>query len=115
MHAVISSKLDVITAVCRRFGVTRLEVFGSAARGDDFDPAASDADFLVDFAPRPDLSALEQFFGLAEALEGVLGRPVVRRPQSVPAGFHRAVAGACLCGVMRGSPVTPSGGSCRIA
>lgn len=30
----------------------RLEVFGSAARGDGFDPTASDADFFVTFGPR---------------------------------------------------------------
>ena len=56
--------------------MARLEIFGSGARGDDFDPARSDADFLVEFAPGGTPSALDQFFGLAEALEALLGRPV---------------------------------------
>ena len=37
---------------------------------------SSDADFLVDFEPEPDLPPLEQFFGLASALERLLGLPV---------------------------------------
>lgn len=62
--------------MCRRFGVRRLELFGSAARGVDFDPSRSDADFLVEFDGAKDFDPLEQFFGLSGALEGVLGRPV---------------------------------------
>ena len=59
-----------IAAMCRRYGVRRLEVFGSAARETDFDPLESDADFLVAFDPAESgLSPLEQYFGLAEALE----------------------------------------------
>jgi len=76
VHADIATKRNGIESVCRRYGVARLEVFGSAARGTDFDAATSDVDVLVAFAPRPDLSALEQVFGLKEALEEVLGRPV---------------------------------------
>jgi len=76
MHAAISSHLDELRRLCRRYGVARLEVFGSAARGGDFDPAASDADFLVEFGAANDLSPLDQFFGLARALEQLLGRRV---------------------------------------
>jgi predicted nucleotidyltransferase len=42
----------------------------------DFDPAISDADVLVVFEPLIHLPALEQFFGLASALESLLGWPV---------------------------------------
>jgi uncharacterized protein len=49
--------------------VLRLDVFGSAARGADFDPATSDADFLVAFDKNSGLSALDQFLGFSEALE----------------------------------------------
>ena len=59
-----------------RFAVARLEVFGSAARGSDFDPARSDADFLVEFQPGAQLPPLQQFFGVNEALERLLGRRV---------------------------------------
>lgn len=74
MHEDIAAKRDALAALCRRFGVTRLEVFGSAARGTDFDPARSDADFLVEF----DRSArgLAAYFDFKQALEELLGRPV---------------------------------------
>jgi len=76
MQAVIDEKRDALAAICRRYGVSRLEVFGSAARGLDFDPKRSDFDFLVEFEHRSDLPPVEQFFGFAEALEQLLGRPV---------------------------------------
>jgi uncharacterized protein len=75
MQADIAEKRDAFAAVCRRYGVARLEVFGSAAREPGFDPERSDADFLVTFKPaaRNDLAA---FADLKEALERLLGRPV---------------------------------------
>lgn len=76
MHANLSAHLPEVRAACRRYGVARLEVFGSAARGLDFDPARSDADFLVEFDPATELTPLDQFFGLADALGRVLERPV---------------------------------------
>jgi predicted nucleotidyltransferase len=76
MQPDIAEKRDALAALCRRYGVARLEVFGSAARGSDFDPERSDYDFLVEFERRSDLPPLEQFFGFAEALEHLLGRPV---------------------------------------
>jgi predicted nucleotidyltransferase len=75
MLADIEEKREALAALCRKYGVARLEVFGSAARGLDFDPKRSDFDFLVEFEPS-ELSPLEQFFGFAEASEKVLGRPV---------------------------------------
>ena len=76
MHADIETRPEAMGALCRHFGVMRLEVFGSGARGDDFDPTRSDADFLVEFRPDSELSPLRQFFGLARALESLLGRQV---------------------------------------
>jgi hypothetical protein len=75
MQADIKEKRDALATLCRRYGVARLEVFGSAARGADFDPSRSDADFLVTFEPatRNDLAALTD---LRDALERLLGRPV---------------------------------------
>jgi predicted nucleotidyltransferase len=75
MLAEIDAKRDALAALCRRFGVARLEVFGSAAPGSDFDPGRSDADFLVTFQPaaRDDLPA---FADLKDALERLLGRPI---------------------------------------
>ena len=48
MHAFIAHHSTGIAAICKRFGVSRLEVFGSAARGGDFNTAGSDVDFLVE-------------------------------------------------------------------
>ena len=76
MHAAIADKKDELAELCRRYGVARLEVFGSAARGTDFDPQTSDVDFLVVFIPSSDLAPFDQFFGLAEALRHTLGHPV---------------------------------------
>jgi predicted nucleotidyltransferase len=76
MHPLIEQHRDDIARLCRRFAVRRLEVFGSAARAADFDPARSDADFLVEFEPESGLDPLHQFFGLAEELEQLLGRSV---------------------------------------
>jgi predicted nucleotidyltransferase len=50
--------------------------FRSAARGTDFDPQTSDADFLVEFDRGDDHGPLEQFFGFSEALETLLSRSV---------------------------------------
>lgn len=81
MHPAIEHHRDQIAQLCRRFGVRRLEVFGSAARGMDFDPATSDADFLVTFEPRGGdevggFSAWAQLDQFSKALEAILGRPV---------------------------------------
>jgi predicted nucleotidyltransferase len=75
MQAEIAEKRDALAAICRRYGVARLEVFGSAARGTRFDPRRSDADFLVTFTPavRNDLAA---FSDLKDAIEKLLGRSV---------------------------------------
>jgi predicted nucleotidyltransferase len=54
MHAAVAEKQESLAALCRRFGVARLEVFGSAARGVDFDVSESDVDFLVEFRPQAD-------------------------------------------------------------
>ena len=73
-HPAIADKREALGALCNRFGVRRLEVFGSAARGTDFDPGRSDADFLVSFLSAA--SGLSRFMDFKEALEEVLGRPV---------------------------------------
>ena len=76
MHTAVASHAPQIAMICQRYGVMQLEVFGSAARGGDFDIVTSDADFLVQFGKADHLGPLEQFFGLREELEHLLGRPV---------------------------------------
>ncbi len=73
--AEITEHRHEVVALCQRFGVRRLEVFGSATSG-DFDQARSDIDFLVELEPRHDSSRFDAFFGLKEALEALLRRPV---------------------------------------
>ena len=76
MHAAISDKKDELARLCRSYGVVRLEVFGSAARGEDFDPQSSDADFLVEFDLGSGPATLDQYFDFRDALCGALGLPV---------------------------------------
>jgi predicted nucleotidyltransferase len=72
----IAKHRDELEALCRRFHVRRLDLFGSAAR-DDFDPRRSDLDFLVEFDyGHADALSLRTFFGLKEALENMFGRRV---------------------------------------
>jgi hypothetical protein len=51
MHPLIETNREAIARLCRRFGVQRLDVFGSAA-------------------------AFDCYFGLREGLESLLHRPV---------------------------------------
>ena len=79
-----------LNELCRRMGVRLLEVFGSAAR-DDFDPALSDIDFLVEFKPDAKVSALETYFGLKDELEALFSRPVdLVMPSAVRNPYFRA-------------------------
>lgn len=74
MLPLIAEHSAEIAALCRRFGVRRLAVFGSAARGAEFDPARSDVDFLVEFAAQDDDFA--RFLEFKAALEALLARRV---------------------------------------
>lgn len=91
---ILENKRAEIEAICRKFEVIRLDVFGSAT-SDAFDPATSDFDFIVEYAPGADLGSwLCRFVELGKELETVLGRKVdvvmagaIKRP-----GFSREVA-----------------------
>ena len=74
MHDVIERNKTAIAEVCRKHGVRRLDVFGSGARGIDFDPARSDVDFIVEYDER--VPTLSGFFALRDALSNLLGRRV---------------------------------------
>ena len=75
MLAALTDLHDAIVDLCRQFGVVTLSVFGSAAGG-EFDAATSDIDFLVELDPPAGMSRFDAFFGLKEALEATLARPV---------------------------------------
>ena len=96
MLPLIAERRSEIADICRRFGVRRLAVFGSAARGDDFNSERSDVDFLVAFEP-DEGGTLGEFFALRDALAAAVGRPVdlvvegsVRNP-FIRAGIERSV------------------------
>ena len=76
MHPFFHQNQSAIAELCRRYRVQRLEAFGSAARGTDFVPESSDADFLVEFSPSSDNQTLKAFFGLQADLSQILGRAV---------------------------------------
>jgi predicted nucleotidyltransferase len=79
MHPVIESQLREkaadLSAACRRFGVERLDLFGSAVTG-AFDPESSDLDFLVEFDPSARNQAFDNYFGLKEQLKSLFSFPV---------------------------------------
>jgi predicted nucleotidyltransferase len=64
-----------IESLCRKYHVTRLELFGSAARG-DFEPATSDLDFFVEFEPLGWKGSSDRYFGLLHGLEDLFQRDV---------------------------------------
>jgi uncharacterized protein len=64
--------VDQIAEICQRYGVARLEVFGSVSRGED--RADSDIDLLYELAPGARLGW--DIETLADELSGALGRPV---------------------------------------
>jgi len=63
-----------IDALCRKHAVKRLELFGSAATG-QFD-ATSDLDFFVEFVDYDSPTIADQWFGLQEDLQKLLGLKV---------------------------------------
>jgi hypothetical protein len=76
MNQLLELKRESIEELCRRYQVRRLEVFGSAAEEGERAAAARDVDFLVEFHPRPPGQRADQYFGLLQDLEEMLGRPV---------------------------------------
>lgn len=75
MIELIEQHRQQISQICLKHQVKRLELFGSAARS-DFDSARSDLDFFVEFCSYDSPGIADQWFGLQEDLEALLGRPV---------------------------------------
>jgi len=92
MLPLVERNLPALQDLCRRFGVNRLDLFGSAATG-AFREEGSDLDFVVAFADTRSPGYADRYFGLADALETLFGRDVdlvtdrsIRNPY-----FRRAV------------------------
>ena len=75
MHSAIEKHREALRDLCERFGVRRLEIFGSAVSG-RFDPDLSDLDFLVDFSPVSPALLADRYLGLLEALQTLFQRPI---------------------------------------
>ena len=73
MISPVQEKRAEVAAACRRYGVERLDLFGSAAGG-SFDPGSSDLDFIVSFERREPPDLFDRYFGLKEDLEILFGR-----------------------------------------
>lgn len=79
----IRKKKKTIFDLCRQYGVTRIRIFGSVARGEEDNN--SDIDFLVDLEPGRSLFDLG---GLQMALQELLGRKV---DVVTPAGIRQSL------------------------
>lgn len=75
MLPLIAAHRSEIEALCRRYHLARLDLFGSAARGGDFDPQRSDIDLLVTYAPQA-APTFSEYFDLSEQLAELLARPI---------------------------------------
>jgi len=75
MIGLLESKRQAIEEVCSRFGVARLEAFGSALR-EDFKLAESDLDLLVEFKPMKPYARVDAYFGMRDELRALLNREI---------------------------------------
>jgi uncharacterized protein len=72
---IVEDRRTEVAALCEKYGVKRLDLFGSAA-GEGFGIEASDLDFVVSFKERDPPNLFDRYFGLEEDLEDLFGRKV---------------------------------------
>jgi predicted nucleotidyltransferase len=75
MLPTLHDKNEALAALCRRYGVSRLYVFGSALR-DDFRQGKSDVDLLVEFGDMDAHAKAHAYFDLLDELRQLLGTEV---------------------------------------
>jgi len=75
MIALIEEHRPEIEALCRKYRVKRLDLFGSAARS-EFNPASSDLDFIVQFDKFTLENTADRYLGLLVDLEDLFQRKV---------------------------------------
>ena len=75
MIPLLSDRRAEIAELCRRYHVSRLDVFGSAAREHDFSDT-SDIDLLVEYEAGHTGPRFGEYLALKDELEALLGRKV---------------------------------------
>ena len=75
MIAAVSERASELEQLCVLHHVKRLDIFGSAASGDQREDT-NDLDFLVEFQTLPAGAYADAYFGLLEALETLFEGPV---------------------------------------
>ena len=75
MDSQLEERRKAIAALCREYGVLRLDVFGSAAQG-AFDPATSDLDFAMTLADCGAIGLAMRYLRGRSGIEALLARPV---------------------------------------
>ena len=75
LPAALTDHIEEIRALCVKYRVKRLAVFGSAAKG-TFDPERSDVDFVVEFFPQPRAGFSDVYFKFLQDLQELLGREI---------------------------------------
>ncbi len=75
MNLLPDSHKEMIEQLCRQYGVSRLEAFGSVVRG-EFVEGQSDLDLLVAFQPSTPTEHADRYFGLLAGLQDEFRRPV---------------------------------------
>ena len=89
MIAEIGQHKPELIALCQRYRVNRLDLFGSAATG-DFNPATSDYDFIATFSDANLPGYARRYVEFAESLEGLFNRDVdILTERSISNPFFR--------------------------
>lgn len=72
MESLFTDHADEISGLCRKYGVMRLDAFGSAVRN-DFDSATSDIDLIASFSKTNEPGYADRYLDFAESLEALFG------------------------------------------
>ena len=73
---IVTEHLDEVRALCEKYSVRKLTIFGSAVKG-TFDPEKSDLDFVVEFEWHPDPSERgRRWLELWDELKDLFGRNI---------------------------------------
>ncbi len=75
MNKIIKNNKAELKALCKKYQVQALEVFGSVTHA-DFDAANSDIDFMVEFTPKGIENYADNYFGLLDGLQQLLNHSI---------------------------------------